>query len=276
MSTVLDIVTSSGILLLVVVGLWVVLTLLEVINLALMGFMAVGVYLTVTVADGAGSLWIGMAAGVAGTAALGTIVEWAIVRRLYGRPLDTILATWGISLIVVQALSLIYGRGPKNLDDPLAGHHWLGYPSYRLLIAIVAVAVVLALLAVMRFTRVGLMLRTIVSNEELARGAGIDTTRARQLTFIAAAGLAGLAGAVLGPTQSINPNYAILFLGSAFLAVLLAGRSLLGLALGCLAIGVTQTLVSTYLDGRYATVAVIALAVVILRYKPEGLQWQRA
>jgi branched-chain amino acid transport system permease protein len=150
------------------------------------------------------------------------------------------------------------------------------YPAYRLFLVAIAVAMVVALGAIMRLTRLGLTVRMVMTNEMLARGVGIDTVRVRQLTFIAGAAIAGAAGALLGPTQGVSPQYGVAFLAPAFLAVLMSGRNLGGLVLAASLFGATQTLVTVYANPVYAGVVVILLAVVILRIWPAGFTWRRA
>ena len=272
----LDLITAAGTLTLIVLGLALILGLLDVVNLAHTGFMAVGVYLTVSVWQAGANVWLAMLAGTLGAALLGALVEWLVVRRLYGRPLDTILATWGISLMVVQAISWAYGRGPQTLDHPLVAQVWFGYSAYRLLLLAVAAALVLGLYLIVRFTEWGLIVRMVMANETLAQGVGINTTRVRQITFVLGAALAGTAGALLGPTLSINPNYGVTVMVPAFLAVLLAGKNLAGLVIGCSILAATQTLFSLYANPIYAVVAVIVIAVVLLRFFPEGLVWRKS
>jgi branched-subunit amino acid ABC-type transport system permease component len=272
----LDLITAAGTLILIVLGLALILGLMDVVNLAHTGFMAVGVYLTVSVWQAGVNIWLAMLAGTFAAALLGAIVEWLVVRRLYGRPLDTILATWGISLMVVQAISWAYGRGPQTLTAPLVEKVWFGYSAYRLMILAVTSLLVFGLYLIVRFTEWGLIVRMVMANEALAQGVGINTTRVRQITFVLGAALAGAAGALLGPLQSINPNFGVTVMLPAFLAVLLAGKKLSGLVLGCSILAVTQTLFSLYANPIYAVVAVIVAAVVLLRFFPEGLVWRRS
>src|ERR1700704_4221401 len=139
---ILDLLTASGILVLVVLGLALILGLLDVINLAHTGLMAVGVYAAVTASNQGYSFWIAALAGALAAGLLGAIIERLVVRRLYGRPLDTILATWGISLVIVQGIAWIYGRGPQTLGNALLSEVWFGYSAYRLLIVALAAALV--------------------------------------------------------------------------------------------------------------------------------------
>jgi branched-chain amino acid transport system permease protein len=275
----LDIVTAVGILLIVVLGLAVVLGVLDVINLAHTGFMAVGAYAAVTAARHGLPFVLQLVAGVAAAALSGLVVEVLVIRRLYQRPLETILASWGLSLIIIQALTLGYGHNYQPLDQPLAtATTVLGspYPTYRLLLIVVAVLLVLALALLLRYTRVGLTVRMVQTNQDLARGLGIRVSFIRATTFVVGCALAGFAGALLGPTQAINPNFAVSLVATAFLAVLLAGGRLSGLVAACVILGAVQILFGHWANPVYSSTVEIAVAVVLLRIRPGGLTWRHA
>ena len=279
MSLTLDVLFGVGSLMLIVAGLFLIFGMLHVINLAHAGLMAVGVYAQVSFRGHGIPFWpaVLLSALVAGAA--GAVIEFVVIRRLYARPLDTILATWGISLVLIQLITLIYGPGNKFLDLPtVSAIEVLGTPygTYRLLIMLAGAAIVAALGLIVRFTSIGLTVRAVMTNEPLARSHGINTIRARQVTFIVGAALAGVAGALLGPIQGINPNFGATAVATAFLAVLLAGRTLPGLVLSCVLFGATQTLFARYVNPVWAGAVVIGLAVVILRFRPEGLAFRRA
>jgi branched-subunit amino acid ABC-type transport system permease component len=280
MNLLLDLGVTTATLLLVLIGLGIILGLMDIINLAHAGLMAVGVYAALVLAGLGWSFLPAVIGATVVTAAIGAVIELIVVRRLYGRAIDdTILATWGVSLILIQLLSWAFGREPSGLSVPITGGIWIfgvDYPAYRLFLVAVAVAMVLGLAAIMRFTRLGLTVRMVMTNEMLARGVGIDTVRVRQLTFITGAAIAGAAGALLGPTQGISPQYGVAFLAPAFLAVLMSGRNLGGLVLAAVLLGATQTLVTVYANPVYAGVVVILIAVVILRIWPGGFTWRRA
>jgi len=211
--------------------------------------------------------------------AVGALIEFVVIRRLYARPLDTILATWGVSLIVIQCIIEIYGAKQRFLDLPTVSATTIfgtPYASYRLLLIVLAAAIVLVLGVIVRFTHLGLTIRAVMTNEPLARSHGINTVRALQLTFIVGAAFAGAAGALLGPIQGVDPNFGTTAVATAFLAVLLSGRTLPGLVLSCVLLAATQTLFARYANSIYANAVVIGLAVVILRIRPEGLSFRRA
>lgn len=279
MSLFLDFVANGATLMLVTLGLAVVLGLMNVINLAHTGFMAVGVYAAVALVGIGWGFWPALAGATLFTGVIGAVVERCIVRRLYHRPLDTILATWGLSLVLVQSISWIFGRAPVALTTPVPGAVALGpfeYSAFRLLLVAAAIIAVTSLVLLLRYTRVGLRIRMVMTNEALARGVGIDTMLVRQLTFVAGAAMAGAAGALLGPVQGISPNYALGYMAPAFLTVLLSGGTLGGLVLACAVLATTQTLFAMTANPVYAGVVVLAVAVTLLRIKPEGLTWRRS
>jgi branched-chain amino acid transport system permease protein len=279
MQLALDVVSAIGILVIVVLGLAVVLGVLDVINLAHTGFMAVGVYTAVTATEHGWSFWAAVVAAMVGSGMAGLVVEALVVRRLYARPLETILATWGISLVIIQALTLGYGHNNQALVAPLTGAaNVLGtpYPAYRLVVIAIAAALVAALALLVRYTRVGLTVRMVQSNENLARAVGIRVSLIRATTFVVGCAMAGLGGALLGPTQAINPNYAVSLVATAFLAVILAGRRLSGVVAACVILGSVQILFGRWANPVYSSTVVIGIAVVLMRIRREGLTWRRA
>ncbi len=279
MSFLIDLVVESSVLLLVVLGLGIILGLMDVINLAQSGFMAVGAYAALVAAQHGLNFWVAVAIGTATSGAMGLLAEWLIIRRLYTRPLDTLLATWGISLVLVQVITILFGHGPQSFNEPFTSAVSVlrvPYPAYRLLMVGAAAASLLVLFAVVRFTRWGLVARMVMANEPLARGLGINTVRVRQVTFLVGSLLAGLAGALLGPILGVNPYYATALVAPGFLAVLLAGRTLAGLTLASIVLAVSTTVFSRYFNPVYATAVTVGVAVVLLRLFPEGLtHWRR-
>jgi branched-subunit amino acid ABC-type transport system permease component len=279
MTLALDVLTAIGILVIVVLGLAIVLGVLDVINLAHTGFMAVGAYTAVTASEHGWSFWAGLLAAMAVSAAAGLMVELLVIKRLYQRPLETILATWGLSLVIIQAITLQYGHNNQALPQPITSSTSVFgtvYPTYRLLLVLVAAVLVAALAVLLRFTRAGLTIRMVQSNDALARAVGIRVAFIRATTFVVGCALAGFAGAILGPIQAINPNYAVSLVAAAFLAVLLAGRRLTGMVAACVILAAVQILFGRWFNPVYSSTAMIVVAVVLLRIRPEGLVWRRA
>jgi urea transport system permease protein len=277
-SLTLDTIVAIATLVLVVAGLFLIFGLLHVINLAHTGLMAVGVYAEVSFRGHGIPFWPSIVLAALITGSVGAVIELVVIRRLYARPLDTILATWGLSLVLVQVIVEIYGSTQRFLNLPtISATDVLGtpYPTYRLIIVLLACALIAALGLIVRFTTVGLTIRAVMTNEPLARSHGINTVRVRQLTFITGAALAGFAGAVLAPIQGVDPNFGISLVATGFLAVILSGRTLLGLVLSCILLGTVGTLFARYENAVWANAVVIGLAVVILRFRPQGLALKR-
>jgi len=273
MTTLLDAVTAIAILLMVSAGLLAILGLMDVINLAHPGLMAIGAYGVLKATEAGIDPWTAIAVGMVIAAITGGIIEWAVVSRLYHRPLDTILATWGIALVIWQLLVLLYGRAAYPYNGPIQELVAIGpidYSAYRLLLVGYAIALMVGLVAVQRYTKVGLVARAVMTDSSLAQGMGVNTRRVQFVTFVIGAGLAGAAGALLAPISPVNPFVGLNYLIPAFLAVLLAGKSVGGLVLAATLLSGGQTVVAMMLDPIIASVAMALIAVVILRFLPKG------
>ncbi len=278
MSLLFDVVFSVALMMLVSLGLLVILGLMNIINLSHTAFMAVAAYAELALVQAGLGFWLSFATAVCVAAALGGVLELIVVRRLYGRHIDdTILATWGMSLIIMQGLTLAFGRTTTSMALPIAGSvvaFGEQMSLYRLFVVASVAAVVCFLAIVVRATRVGLIVRMVMTNEILSRAVGINTRAVRRATFVAGAAFAGVAGALLAPMQGISPSFALGLLAPSFLIVLMSGRTLGGLFLACLIIGAVQALVSSWGSPVMANVLVVFAAVVVLRVKPEGLMWR--
>jgi len=210
--------------------------------------------------------------------AAGFLVEWALIRHLYRRPLDTLLATWGISLAMQQCFRTFIG--PKEvsptLPDWLLGS-WAPAPGLDIpingmfvmaLTALVAALVVLALAK----SRWGLRVRATVSNRTMANAIGIDTSRTDRLTFAIGCGIAGMAGAAFTTIGSTGPTSGSLYIVDSFLVVTFGGAaSLLGTVVSAFGIAQTQSITEFFLAGSMAKVITLSLIVMILMIRPQGL-----
>ena len=154
--------------------------------------------------------------------AVAALVEWRVLRGLYARPLDTILATWGLNIIVVQLITLHFGESAIGRAMNVGG---VTYSEYRLVLLLLAVVLGVAVWLVMQRTQIGIVARAVIMNEELAQALGINTRLVRFVTFGLGAGLAALAGALLTPLISVHPNLGVPWLINAFMLVLVAGVS---------------------------------------------------
>jgi branched-chain amino acid transport system permease protein/urea transport system permease protein len=275
----LDAANHTLILMLVALGLAIVFGLMNVINMAHGEFMMVGAYVVLVAHQAGLPLWVGLCMAPLALAALGLLVEELLIRRVYTRLLDTILATWGLSLLLKQGVVLVFGPGSQAVPNPLpVTVSVLGepYPAYRLFIMGVAVVALLATFWLFFRTSWGLSARCVIANRPMAACLGIDTRRLDRTTFAFGAALAGLAGAVMAPIVSLDPQLGLGFLVPAFLSILVGGLGSVAAPLGgAAAVGVTDNLVATFVSPVWAQGVVFTLAIVLIRLFPSGLMTRR-
>jgi branched-subunit amino acid ABC-type transport system permease component len=270
---VLDIVTTAAILFIVAAGLLIVFGVMKIINFAHGAFMTVGAYAALISSQlGLSAIAAPFVAFLVG-GALGALAEIVIVRRLYHRPLDAILATWGLGIVLGQIVTLIFGREVQFVPAPISGTVAVfgdDYSGYRILLVPAAVLIAGLFTALLTGTRLGLATRAVIMNETLAQGLGIDSTRVRLLTFGIGSGLAAVAGAAVTPLSSVDPNMGLPWLIGAFMLVMVSGGSLPTLALSCFVLGGLQVLASTFISPILGGLTIAVLAAVALRLRPEG------
>lgn len=266
-------------LLLVTLGLVVIFGMMNVINMAHGEFFLIGAYTVVAVTRAGGSFWLGLVLAPCLLALLGFAIEWLVVRHIYRRFIDTILATWGLSLALKQGVIILFGPGSQSMLNPIPGTvEVLGvsYPAYRLFIMAMGLGLALGTYGLFFRTALGLQARGVIANRAMAASLGINTRRMDWATFATGAALAGFAGAVMSPIMSVDPQMGMGFLVPSFLAVLVGGvNSLVGAALGSGVIGGTTTLLSARLDQADAQILVFLLAIVVIRFFPQGLTGDR-
>lgn len=266
----LDVITTAGVLYIVAVGLLVVYGVLKIINLAHGAFLAMGAYAGVLTTWAGWNPWTALLLAAVMGVAVAALVEWRVLRALYVRPLDTILATWGLNIIAVQILTLYFGREIHFVESAIAQPITVAsvtYSQYRLVLLLIAVALGILVWLVVQRTQIGVVAQAVIMNEELAQALGINTRLVRFVTFCLGAGLASLAGALLTPLVSVHPNLGVPWLINAFMLVLVAGVSLGNLALAALVLGGAQVLVSSYGNPVLGSLTIVILAVIILRFR---------
>lgn len=272
-ATLLDIVTTAAILFVVSAGLLIVFGVMKIINFAHGGFLTVGGYSALAVTQLGWNPWVSLLfAAVVGFVA-GMIIERVVVRPLYARPLDAILATWGLGIIIGQVITIAFGREVQFVQSPMSGAIELlgtSYSQYRLTLVAAAAVIGIALAALLRGTRLGLVTRAVIMNEDLARGLGINSGLVRFVTFSLGAALASLAGALITPLSSVDPNMGVPWLVNAFMLVLVSGVSFLSLLVAAIVFGGAQVLVSTYLSPVLGGLTIVVAAAVLMRIRPKG------
>jgi branched-chain amino acid transport system permease protein len=223
---ILEILNAATILVLLALGLAVVFGMMRIVNLAHGEFLTIGAFTTLaTVRFVHLPLWIGMvlAAGVAGL--LGIAIERLVIRHLYGRPLDAMLATWGVSLVLIGVITMMFGPVTFGLSYAL-GSFTIGryqYSEYRLAMSAAAGLMMLIVYLLFYQTRFGRHARATIGNPEVAASLGINTGRMFMLTFALGCALAGAAGAILSPLVGVVPTMGILYIARAFITVIVGG-----------------------------------------------------
>ena len=273
MATILDIVTTAAILYGVAAGLLIVFGVMKIINFAHGGFLTVGGYSALLVTKLGINPWWSMPFAFVIGFVCGMIIERLVMKPLYSRPLDAILATWGLGIILGQVITLGFGREVQFVQSPVTGAvdlFGVSYSEYRLLLVGVAVGLALTLALILNGTRLGLVTRAVIMNENLERGLGINSGLVRFATFSLGAGLASLAGALITPLSSVDPNMGVPWLINAFMLVMVSGVSLVSLAVACLVLGGAQVLVSSWGNPILGGLTIVVLAAVVLRLRPQG------
>jgi len=209
---------------------------------------------------------------------LGLLLERGVLRWVYDKGfIATLLATWGIGIVLEQAAAVLFTVSQKGIDPPLTGQITLGeltYPTYRIAV-ICGIVVLLAILLLLVYrTSIGLRLRASIDNVEMAAVMGISPQRMFAMVFAVATALAVLAGALIAPTLAITPTLGLSFLAPAFFAVLIAKQgSLAGPVIGAIAVEFTFTTLQAYLNVTLAEAILFGLLALFIAIKPQGISW---
>lgn len=269
----LDLLTTAAMLFIVTAGLMMIFGVMKIVNFAHGALLTLGGYASYVVTQLKLDPWLSWPLALVAGMVVGMAVEQLIVRPLYKRPLDAILATWGLGIVIGQLIVMAFGREVQFVDSPLSGT-WslfgIDYSAYRLLLVPVAIAMCLLLTGLLNGTRFGIRTRAVIMNEDLASGLGIHAGWVRFVTFSLGAGLGTLAGTMITPLSSVDPNMGMAWLVSAFMLVMVSGHSMVSLMLTCLVFGACQVLVSTYASPVLGGLTIAVLAAVTLRIRPKG------
>ncbi|MFO1272256.1 MAG: branched-chain amino acid ABC transporter permease [Rubrivivax sp.] len=256
-------------------GLAVVFGMMRVINLAHGEFVMLGGYTTIACAKAGINIYFAMLVlSPLVVAVIGLVVERLVVRHLYGRMIDTMLATWGLSLLLVGIVTLIFGNTAVSVPAPIPGYQLGQFQmgGYNLFIIAVATLLVLALWLVLRFTRVGLVARGAMQSADVASSLGYDPKSVYMWTFTAGAALSGLAGGVLAPLTGLLPSSGGAYIAKAFITVITGGAAVIaGTLSSSVVFGTINQLVSFGSTPVIGEIAMLALAVVLLRLMPQGI-----
>ncbi len=260
---------------LISIGLAIIFGMMRVINLAHGEFLMLGGYAAIVANRHGVSIWLAMlvvAPLVVGV--IGVIVERTIIRFLYGRMIDTMLATWGLSLFLVGLTTAIFGNTTVGLSAPLGSFEIGRYreSGYTLFVIAVAVAVLLCVLAALRFTRFGLIARGAMQNANMAAALGVNPPRVYAVTFGIGAALTGLAGGVLAPVSGVFPTIGVAYVAKSFITVIGGGAAIVaGTASASALFGAINQIATYATTPVFGEVALLAAAIVLIRVLPQGV-----
>jgi len=267
-----------AILAIIALGLSVIFGIAGVINMAHGEFIMVGAYVAAVVGQLGGNTFISIPVAFVVVGLLGLVIERGIIRFIYDRPLETLLATWGVGIALQVIIKLIFGSelyyvaAPKILDGGVRIIGILPFPYYRIFLIGLAIVLVIATFWLIFKTEFGLKVRTVRRNRQMAGCLGIDTARIDMMIFIFGSGLAGVAGAVLAPIKSVSPPMGFPYAVDAFMVLVLGGvGSLWGVPVGAALIGEAETILAFLTNNVIGKLLVFLFIVIAIRVFPKGL-----
>jgi len=279
--------SAASVLLLAAIGLAITFGVMGVINMAHGEMVMLGAYSTYAVqavlpASFANwSIALALPLAFLVSAAAGVIIERFVVRYLYTRPLDTLLATWGVSLVLQQTVRTLFGASNRQVYSPpfLSGAFHLGgleITYNRLWIIVLAGVVFAALLIVLRATSFGLQMRAVTQNRRMASAMGISTQRVDMLAFALGSGVAGIAGVALSQIDNVSPNLGQGYIIDSFMVVVFGGvGNLWGAALGAMTLGLANKILEPTIGAVQGQILLLVFIILFIQKRPRGLFAQK-
>ena len=279
-------VSLGSVLLLAAIGLAITFGVMGVINMAHGEMVMIGAYVTFVVQEVIRTSYPGLfdyslliavplAFLVAGL--LGIVIERGIIRFLYGRPLETLLATWGLSLVLQQAIRTMFGPTNREVGNPswMSGAFEIGQITItynRLWILCFTMAVFAILLAMLRYSSIGLEMRAVTQNRRMAASMGIATSRVDALTFGLGSGIAGIAGVALSQIDNVSPNLGQSYIIDSFMVVVFGGvGNLWGTLVGAFTLGIANKFLEPFAGAVLGKIAILVLIILFIQKRPRGL-----
>ncbi|MBR0685962.1 urea ABC transporter permease subunit UrtB [Bradyrhizobium manausense] len=276
----------GSVLLLAAIGLAITFGVMGVINMAHGEMVMIGAYTTFVVQEVIRtrypalfdySLLIAVPLAFLVAGAIGVLIERSIIRFLYGRPLETLLATWGLSLVLQQAVRTMFGPTNREVGNPswMSGAFDLGQITItynRLWILVFTLAVFMILLAMLRYTALGLEMRAVTQNRRMAASMGIATSRVDALTFGLGSGIAGIAGVALSQIDNVSPNLGQSYIIDSFMVVVFGGvGNLWGTLVGAFTLGISNKFLEPVAGAVLGKIAILVLIILFIQKRPRGL-----
>jgi len=279
-------ISLGSVLLLAAIGLAITFGVMGVINMAHGEMVMLGAYTTYVVQEAIVawlpgiadySLVLAVPAAFLFTGFVGLVIERSVIRFLYGRPLETLLATWGISLILQQAIRTVFGPTNREVRNPtwMSGSFELGgltFTSNRMWIIVFALAVFSALLFILKQTPMGLQMRAVTQNRRMASSMGIRTPWVDAATFALGSGIAGIAGVALSQIDNVSPNLGQSYIIDSFMVVVFGGvGNLWGTLVGAFSLGILNKFLEPYAGAVLGKILVLVLIILFIQKRPRGL-----
>jgi urea transport system permease protein len=280
----------GSVLLLAAIGLAITFGVMGVINMAHGEMVMLGAYTTFVVQEVIrtsfphlfdASLLIALPLAFLVAGGIGVLIERTVIRWLYGRPLETLLATWGVSLILQQAVRTIFGAQNREVGNPswMSGSFMLGEMSVtwsRLWIIVFALVVFVGLLVVLKRTAFGLQMRAVTQNRQMASAMGIRTPWVDAMTFGLGSGIAGIAGVALSQIDNVSPNLGQGYIIDSFMVVVFGGvGNLWGTLLGAMTLGIANKLMEPYAGAVLGKILLLVFIILFIQKRPRGLFAQK-
>jgi branched-subunit amino acid ABC-type transport system permease component len=271
----LNVADAAASLILLCIGLAVIFGMMRIINLAHGEFVMLGAYATVVTANAGLNIWIAMlVVAPLFVGLVGLIVERCLIQFLYGRLVDTMLATWGLSLFFIGLVTTLYGNTTKGVPTPLGGFGIGQYSAsyYTIFLLSMALIVLGLFFALLRFTRFGLIARATMQNPGMAAALGVNPSRIYMVTFALGAAVTGLAGGLLAPISGVGPNMGSAYVAKAFMTVVGGGAAILaGTSAASALFGAINQMASFLTTPVFGEVILFISAIILIRILPQGI-----
>jgi branched-subunit amino acid ABC-type transport system permease component len=271
----LDVVNGASSLFLLCLGLAIIFGMMKIINLAHGEFVMLGAYATVVSTNAGLNIWIAMlVVAPLFVGLVGLVIERCLIRFLYGRLVDSMLATWGLSLFLIGLVTTIYGNTINGVPTPLGGFQVGGFRSswYTVFLFGMAVLMMALVYGVMRFTRFGLVARAVMQNPGMAAALGVNPARVYMATFGIGAAVTGLAGGLLAPVSGITPVMGAAFVAKCFITVVGGGAAIISGTLSAAGLfGFVNQIGAFLTTPVYGEVILFLSAILLIRLLPQGI-----
>lgn len=272
---IIQILNTIASLALISLGLAIIFGMMKVMNFAHGEMLMLGAYSVQFAYSNGVNIWIAMfVIAPVFVGLVGVLIELLVIRRLYGRMMDTLLATWGISLFITGLITMIFGNVTQGISTPLGSFEIGGIrdSSYKFLIIGVTVLLFATIYVVLKYTRAGLVARATMNNPAQVAVLGANPRMVYTITFAAGAAISGLAGAILAPVTGVVPTMGAAYIGKAFITVICGGDAIFaGTAIASILFGSINQVTTIVSTAEFGEVALLIGALLMLRLLPQGI-----